>query len=58
MIDELLRSPTLQFVSVDRLESGMWEATYRGRDRNTCRQAIAATAVEALQAVLEDEMLV
>lgn len=47
----LLKTP-MQFVSLDRLADGRWEATFRGANRNVMRQVTASDPVSALTAVL------
>lgn len=54
-LSALLRSDTLQFVSLDRLDDGRWEATYRGRNRNAQRQATRDDPVDALLTVLQSK---
>ena len=54
-VASLLRAAAMQFVSLDRLRDGRWEATYRGRDQNIMRQAQRPDPVDALEAVLIDD---
>lgn len=54
-LNALLRGGKLQFVSLDRLADGRWEATYRGRNRNAQRQATRDDPVDALLTVMQSK---
>ena len=54
-LSALLRAAKMQFVSLDRLADGRWEATYRGVNRNAQRQAVRDDPVEALLTVLQSK---
>lgn len=54
-LSALLRAAKMQFVSLDRLADGRWEATYRGVNRNAQRQAVRDDPVEALATVLQSQ---
>ena len=54
-LTEALRTARVQFLSLDRLPNGAWEATYRGSNRNVARQARRNDPAAALYAVLTDE---
>lgn len=54
-LSAILRAAKMQFVSLDRLADGRWEATYRGVNRNAQRQAVRDDPVEALATVLQSQ---